>query len=43
MPALVTIMIMVSVGAFSWSSIRNLAVHPRSSSIVKIATVVTVV
>lgn len=43
MPALVAIMIMVSVGTFSWSSVRNLTVHPRSSSIVMIATVVTVV
>jgi SulP family sulfate permease len=36
-------MIMVSVGTFSWSSIKNLAVHPRSSSIVMLATVATVV
>lgn len=43
MPALVAIMIMVSVGTFSWSSIKNLTLHPRSSSIVMIATVVTVV
>ena len=43
MPALVAIMIMVSIGTFSWSSIRNLAVHPRSSSAVMIATVVTVI
>lgn len=43
MPALVAIMIMVSIGTFSWSSIRNLAVHPRSSSIVMVATVITVV
>jgi sulfate permease, SulP family len=43
MPALVAIMIMVSIGTFSWSSIRNLTVHPRSSSIVMVATVVTVV
>jgi SulP family sulfate permease len=43
MPALVAIMIMVSVGTFSWSSIRNLTLHPRSSSVVMIATVVTVV
>lgn len=43
MPALVAIMIMVSIGTFSWSSIKNLTVHPRSSSIVMIATVVTVV
>lgn len=43
MPALVAIMIMVSIGTFSWSSIKNLATHPRSSSIVMLATVVTVV
>ncbi|TGN60112.1 SulP family inorganic anion transporter [Paracoccus liaowanqingii] len=43
MPALVAIMIMVSVGTFSWSSIGNLRTHPRSSSVVMIATVVTVV
>ena len=36
-------MIMVSIGTFSWSSIRNLRDHPRHSSIVMIATVVTVV
>jgi SulP family sulfate permease len=36
-------MIMVSIGTFSWSSIKALRVHPRSSSIVMIATVVTVV
>lgn len=43
MAALVAIMIMVSIGTFSWSSIKDLRVHPRSSSIVMIATVVTVV
>jgi len=43
MAALVAIMIMVSVGTFSWSSLKNLRLHPRSSSIVMIATVVTVV
>jgi SulP family sulfate permease len=43
MAALVAIMIMVSIGTFSWASIRNLRVHPRSSSIVMLATVVTVV
>jgi len=43
MPALVAIMIMVSIGTFSWSSIKNLRVHPRSSSIVMLATVATVV
>lgn len=39
MPALVAIMIMVSVGTFSWSSLANLRTHPRSSSIVMLATV----
>ena len=43
MPALVAIMIMVSIGTFSWSSIKNLRTHPRSSSVVMIATVATVV
>lgn len=43
MAALVAIMIMVSIGTFSWSSIKNLRDHPRSSSIVMLATVVTVV
>jgi SulP family sulfate permease len=43
MPALVAVMIMVSIGTFSWSSITNLRSHPRSSSVVMIATVVTVV
>ncbi len=43
MAALVAIMIMVSIGTFSWSSIKNLKDHPRSSSIVMIATVVGVV
>jgi SulP family sulfate permease len=43
MAALVAIMIMVSIGTFSWSSIRNLRDHPRSSSIVMLATVVGVI
>jgi SulP family sulfate permease len=43
MAALVAIMIMVSVGTFSWSSIRNLRDHPRSSSVVMLATVVGVI
>jgi SulP family sulfate permease len=42
MAALVAIMIMVSIGTFSWSSIKNLKDHPRSSSIVMLATVATV-
>lgn len=43
MPALVAIMIMVSIGTFSWSSIKALRTHPRSSSIVMLATVAVVV
>jgi len=43
MPALVAIMIMVSIGTFSWSSIKAMWVHPRSSTVVMLATVVTVV
>ncbi len=39
MPALVAIMIMVSIGTFSWSSIKDIRDHPRSSSIVMLATV----
>ena len=43
MAALVAIMIMVAIGTFSWSSIRNLRDHPRSSSIVMLATVVVTI
>ena len=43
MAALVAVMIMVSIGTFSWSSIKNLKLHPRSSSIVMLATVIVVV
>lgn len=43
MAALVAIMIMVSIGTFNWSSITSLRKHPRRSSIVMLATVVTVV
>lgn len=43
MPALVAIMIMVSVGTFSWSSLDDLRKHPRRSSLVMLATVITVV
>jgi sulfate permease, SulP family len=43
MAALVAIMIMVSIGTFSWSSIVNLKTHPRSSSVVMLATVAFVV
>ncbi|WP_242508204.1 SulP family inorganic anion transporter [Rhodothalassium salexigens] len=43
MAALVAIMIMVSIGTFSWSSITDLKTHPRSASLVMLATVATVV
>lgn len=43
MAALVAVMIMVSIGTFKWSSLRDLTRHPKSSSIVMIATVVVVV
>lgn len=43
MAALVAIMIMVSIGTFSWVSLRNLRTHPRSSSAVMLATVAGVV
>lgn len=43
MAALVAVMIMVSIGTFSWVSIRDLRTHPKSSSIVMLSTVVVVV
>jgi len=43
MPALVAIMIMVSIGTFSWNSIPNIRSHPWTSSVVMVATVVVVV
>ncbi|NCN71434.1 MAG: SulP family inorganic anion transporter [Rhodoferax sp.] len=43
MAALVAVMIMVSIGTFSWTSLSNLRVHPKSTSLVMMATVVTVV
>jgi SulP family sulfate permease len=43
MAALVAVMIMVSIGTFSWTSVRNLPSNPLSSSIVMIATVAVVV
>lgn len=43
MAALVAVMIMVSIGTFSWSSIKNLRVHHRTSSIVMLVTVLTTV
>ncbi|NYT59830.1 SulP family inorganic anion transporter [Alcaligenaceae bacterium] len=43
MPALVAVMIMVSIGTFSWGSIRDLRSHPWQSSVVMMTTVVVVV
>ncbi len=43
MAALVAVMIMVSIGTFNWASIRNLREHPKSSSVVMLATVVMTV
>lgn len=43
MAALVAVMIMVSIGTFSWKSIINLKKHPTTSSIVMLATVLVVV
>jgi SulP family sulfate permease len=43
MAALVAVMIMVSIGTFDWHSIKGLRDHPRSSSIVMIATVLVTV
>jgi len=41
--ALVAIMIMVSFSTFSWGSLRDLARHPKMSSVVMVATVVVTV
>lgn len=43
MAALVAVMIMVSIGTFNWGSLRNLREHPKSSSVVMVATVVVTV
>lgn len=43
MAALVAVMIMVSIGTFSWESLKNLKTHPLSSNIVMVATVAVVV
>ena len=43
MAALVAVMIMVSIGTFSWDSILHLKSHPLSTNIIMIATVVVVV
>ncbi len=43
MAALVAVMIMVSIGTFSWASVRNLSVYPKSSSLVMMVTVAVVI
>lgn len=43
MAALVAVMIMVSIGTFSWESIRDLKKHPISTNIVMLATVAVTV
>ncbi|MBB5886118.1 SulP family inorganic anion transporter [Xanthomonas sp. LMG 8992] len=43
MAALVAVMIMVSVGTFSWRSLAQLRTHPASSSVVMLGTVVVTV
>lgn len=43
MAALVAVMIMVSIGTFSWSSIKDLKSHPLSTNIVMVTTVAVVV
>lgn len=43
MAALVAVMIMVSIGTFSWSSIKSLKTHPKTSSLVMVTTVLVVV
>lgn len=42
MPALVAVMIMVSIGTFSWRSIKDLKTHPWQSSVVMLTTVIVV-
>ena len=43
MAALVSVMIMVSVGTFNWNSIKELKTNPISASVVMISTVIVVV
>ena len=43
MAALVAVMIMVSIGTFSWASLRNIPVFPKSATLVTFATVAVVV
>ena len=43
MAALVAVMIMVSIGTFSWDSLRDMKKHPMSTNIVMVVTVIVVV
>ncbi len=43
MAALVAVMIMVSIGTFSWRSVADLKLHPKTSSLVMLGTVVVTV
>ena len=43
MAALVAVMIMVSIGTFSWASVRNMRQYPMASNIVMIVTVAVVI
>ena len=43
MAALVAVMIMVSIGTFSWDSVRKLREHPPSSTVVMLGTVIVTV
>jgi SulP family sulfate permease len=43
MAALVAVMIMVSIGTFSWRSLRDIRHHPWQSSVVMLATVIVTV
>lgn len=43
MAALVAVMVMVSIGTFSWSSVKDMRKHPLSTNIVMLSTVVVVV
>lgn len=43
MAALVAVMIMVSIGTMNWQSLRDIKVHPKSSSVVMLATVAVTV
>jgi SulP family sulfate permease len=43
MPALVAVMIMVSISTFNWASLRNMRSHPWTSTVVMLATVIVVV